>query len=127
MLFDKRDENDAPFSPEVAAVAMALQYEDQCPRLLLTVWPQIVESVRTRAQPPAVRALRSDDERVWVLAPEFESGRNIRGGLVLVSGTVEGPVSLRDIDRPLNTYNVKVPMRSRLGWLEGNSLLLAGD
>jgi hypothetical protein len=36
-------------------------------------------------------------------------------------------VSLRDIDRPLATYEVVLPERPVMGWLEAGLLLAAGN
>lgn len=114
--------SEAPFSPEVAAVALELRHQHRAPELLLTVWPQVLESSKTAGKVPKVRALRSDDQAVWVLAPAWE-GRNIRGGLVLVRGAVGGRLQLRDIDRPLLAYDVVMPRRPGYGWIEAGTLL----
>lgn len=114
--------SEAPFSPEVAAVALELRHQQRAPELLLTVWPQVLESSKTAGKVPKVRALRSDDQAVWVLAPAWE-GRNIRGGLVLVRGAVGGRLQLRDIDRPLLAYDVVMPRRPGYGWIEAGTLL----
>lgn len=121
-----RDESnrapEAVFSPEVAAVALELRHQQRAPSLLLTVWPQVLASSQTPAKVPKVRALRSDDDAVWVLAPQWE-GRNIRGGLVLVRGAISGTLHLRDLDRPLLTYDVVIPRRPDFGWIEAGTLL----
>jgi hypothetical protein len=72
---------------------------------------------------PEVRALHSDDEAVWVLAPVWEAS-GIRGGLVLVRGQISGVTVLRDMDRPLLTYQLQVPQRPGFGWIEAGCLLL---
>ena len=124
-LFREREERTAQLSPEVAAVALALRHEDKAPPILLTAWTEVLASATESAQVPPVRALRSDDGRVWVLAPSWE-GRNIRGGLVAVR-SVDGPVLVRDIDRPLATYVLQVPKRPLAGWLEAGLLLVSGE
>lgn len=123
-LFRER-EQEAQLSPEVAAVALALRHEGQAPPILLAAWTEVLASATESAQVPPVRALRSDDGRVWVLAPSWE-GRNIRGGLVMTTGCAHGTVALRDIDRSLATYAVQVPKRPLAGWLEAGLLLVCG-
>lgn len=125
-LFREREQQQAQLSPEVAAVALALRHEDQAPPILLAAWTEVLASATESAQVPPVRALRSDDGRVWVLAPSWE-GRNIRGGLVLTTGCAHGDVVLRDIDRSLATYAVQVPKRPLAGWLEAGLLLVCGE
>lgn len=125
-LFREREEQTAQLSPEVAAVALALRHEDKAPPILLTAWTEVLASATESAQVPPVRALRSDDGRVWVLAPSWE-GRNIRGGLVMTSGCAHGHFVLRDIDRTLATYVVQVPKRPLAGWLEAGLLLVCGE
>lgn len=123
-LFREPEQAADGLSPEVAAVALALRHEDQCPPLLLAIWPDLLKAAQTPARPPAIRALRSDDDAVWVLAPQWE-GRNIRGGLVAVRGQLSGPVILRELDRPLIRHEVRLPRRKGFGWIEAD-LLLAG-
>jgi hypothetical protein len=59
-----------------------------------------------------------------VLAPTWEGG-NIRGGLVGCHGLNAGTITIRDLDRQLLTWTVKVPQRNHGGWIEAD-LLLAG-
>lgn len=125
-LFREREKQQAQLMPEVAAVALALRHEGKAPPILLVAWPAILASASENAQAPSIRALRSDDGRVWVLAPSWE-GRNIRGGLVMTTGCAHGLFSLRDIDRSLATYQVQVPKRPLAGWLEGGLLLVSGE
>jgi hypothetical protein len=112
-------------SGDVAAVALALRHEDRCPALVISIWPDILEASKQPGKPPPVRALHSDDDAVWVLAPTWE-GRNIRGGLVAVRGRISGPVVLRELDRPLIRHSLQLPQREGFGWLEAD-LLLAGE
>ena len=112
--------------PAAAAVALALRHEDRCPPLVISVWPDILEAAKTPGTVPPVRALHSDDETVWVLAPAWE-GRNIRGGLVAVRGRISGPVTLRELDRPLIRHAVTLPERHGFGWIEADLLLAAGE
>lgn len=124
-FYQEREETAQTFTPEVAAVALDLRSEDRAPRMLLTVWPQILAS-STSATPPEVRALRSDDDAVWVLAPAWE-GNNCRGGLVLVQGRISGPVVVRDVDKPLITHCFEVPERPGFGWIEAGHLLVPAE
>lgn len=126
LLFKDRSENSAAFSPEVAAVALALKHEGRCPPLVIGIWPQILASIKGDAKPPSIRALHSDDDSCWVLAPQWE-GRHIRAGLVAVRGTLHGPITLRDLDRPLLTHRVIMPQHSGFAWMEARSLLLCPE
>ena len=128
LLFRKPEEQHERGSlpPEVAAVIMALRHEQKAPDLLLTIWKDVLSSATQNVKMPSVRALASDDERIWVVAPQWE-GHNIRGGLVAVRGQISGTFRLRDIDRPLATYDVVVPARPKAGWLEAGLLLAAGN
>lgn len=114
------------FSAEVAAVALDLRANNQAPKLLLTVWPQILASAKNAEDPPEVRAYRSDDDAVWALAPKWE-GRNCRAGLLLVNGRISGEVVLRDLDKPLLTYRFKLPERPGFGWIEAGHLLVVAE
>lgn len=125
-MYHRREEAKARLSPEVAAVALALRHENRCPPLLITIWQEVLASATEHAKPPQIRALHSDDDSVWVLAPAFE-GRNIRAGLVAVRGTRTGPTLVRDLDRPLMTYRLQVPERKGFGWLESGLLLAAAE
>ena len=124
-LFREQEQQKAQLSPEVAAVALALRHEGKAPPVLLVAWRAVLASASESAKAPSIRALRSDDGRVWVLAPSWE-GRNIRGGLVMTTGCAHGDFVLRDIDRSLATYEVQVPKRPLAGWLEAGLLLVSG-
>ena len=123
-MFREAERSNDAFAPEVAEVALMLKHDDTYPPLLLAVWPQILASAKAGAKVPEVRALRSDDEAVWVLAPKWE-GRNCRGGLVLVRGHLSGVITLRDLDRPLVRHQFVLPERPGFGWIEAGHLLLA--
>lgn len=123
---DGKGSSDRVFSAAVAAVALELRHQQRAPDLLLTVWPQVLASATKDGRVPPVRALRSADDAVWVLAPRWE-GRNIRGGLVLVRGQICGTVHLRDLDRPMMSYAVSMPPRNGYGWIEAETLLQAAD
>lgn len=124
--YREREKAEDAFTPEVAAVALALKAENRHPPLLLAVWPQILESAKEVVSPPETRAYCSDDNAVWVLAPAWE-GRNCRGGLVLVRGRVSGEVVMRDIDKPLITHRFVLPERPGTGWIEAGHLLKAPE
>jgi hypothetical protein len=109
---------------EVAAVALSLRREERCPALILAIWPQILAAATKEAGLPPLRAMHSDDDAVWVLAPRLE-GDGIRGGLVAVRGQISGSVELRELDRPLLTHRLRLPKRAGFGWLESDLLLLA--
>lgn len=121
---ERRDDN--ALSPEVAAVALALRHENRCPPLVIAAWPKVLEASRQAAKLPSVRALVSDDETIWVLAPRWEE-RNVRGGLVAVKGQHSGVVTLRELDRPLIRHKLKLPERHGFGWLEADLLLVAAS
>lgn len=125
LLFKDRSQEHDPvvLDPDVATVAMALRHENRCPSLLLAVWDRVIAALRDGTSTPSIRAFRSDDDAVWVIAPRWE-GHNIRGGLVLVRGKDPGIVTIRDIDRSLITHRVKVPDRGGFGWVEARCLLV---
>lgn len=104
---------------------MALRHEKRCPEILLTCWSQVLETSENPVPPPAIRAFKSDDDKVWAIAPKWE-GPNIRA-FVAVDGRRHGDLLVRDIDRPLLTYTVKVPQRRASGWLESGVLLLVSN
>lgn len=125
-LFDSPQREEGVLASEVAAVALELKREDKAPALLLTCWPEVLASVKEGTPPVKTRALRSDDDSVWVLVPKWE-GVNIRGGLVLVRGRVSGRVVVRDLDKPLLTFALTVPARPGFGWIEAGCLLLSSE
>ena len=125
-LFSSEQKAERRLSAEVAAVALALKHEDQAPPLLVSCWNEVLSSADEGTRMPRVRALHSDDQSVWMLAPEWEA-TGIRGGLVLVKGRISGTIVLRDLDRPLLTYNLQVPARPGFGWIEAGCLLLTAE
>lgn len=127
-VFRERDTSDEELTPESAAVALELRAEGVKPPLLLTVWPQVIAT--SKAHPLSTklmetRAYRSDDDGVWMLAPKWE-GRHCRG-LVMVNGRVSGPVTVRDLDKPLITHTLVIPARPVVGWVESGGLLKAAE
>jgi hypothetical protein len=125
-LFASEERDKRRFSAEVAAVALSLRHEDKCPSLLISCWNEVLASAGEGTRMPSIRALHSDDDAVWVLAPTWES-TGLRGGLVLVRGRFSGPVLLRDVDRTLMTYRVTLPSRPGFGWIEAGCLLLTAE
>jgi hypothetical protein len=122
-LFHKKDEAEAAvFSAEVAAIALALRHEDKTPPLLLSVWPHVLASATDTTTLPTCRAFHNDDNSVFIVHPQWE-GKNCRGGLVLVRGQICGPVRVRDLDKPLLTYDLVLPERHAMGWIEAGLLL----
>lgn len=122
-LFHKKEQDDAAvFSAEVAAIALALRHEDKTPPLLLSVWPQVLASTKEGVTAPACRAYHNDDHTVFIVHPQWE-GKNCRGGLVLVRGRIHGVVRVRDLDKPLLTYDLVLPERHAMGWIEAGLLL----
>lgn len=124
-LFAKAEQEQAKLPAEVAAVALDLRHQDRAPAVLLTIWPDVLASIKADVKAPAVRALANDAQTVWVLCPAFD-GRHVRGALVMVTGWTSGRVRLRDIDRPLAYYDVTVPRRVPASWIEVG-LLLKGE
>lgn len=122
-FFREPDKPDG-LSAETAAVALALRHENRCPPLVVAAWDQVLQAATQAASVPPVRALVSDDDAVWVLAPRWEAG-NVRGGLVTVRGAIAGTVELHELDRPLLRYRLKLPQRKGFGWLEADLLLVA--
>ena len=125
-LFAERSKDQGVFSAEVAAVALELRHEEKAPPLLISCWPQVLESIKDGTKVPTPRALRSDDDAVWILAPSWE-GSNVRGGLVLVKGRISGTIVVRDLDKPLLSYTLKLPERPGFGWMEAGCLLVAAE
>lgn len=122
-VFKQRSTDESRVTPATAAALIALQAEGLLHPLLLTCWSDAINNP-SAAPTPEVRALVSEDNAVWVVAPVWE-GVNVRG-LVCVADFVHGPVRLRDIDRRLMSYEVVLPKRSNAaaGWIEAGHLLL---
>ena len=114
----------ARISTEVAAVIMELHHQQKAHPLLLTVWEDVVKAASEHAKVPEVRALRSDDQTVWIVAPKWE-GSACRGGLVAVGTQLAGEVLVRDMDRPILTYRLVLPEREGCGWVATGELLAA--
>jgi hypothetical protein len=119
--FFAREEQPADYlDPKVIAVALSLDNEGISPPLLTAVWDKIVK--REPGAMPNQRALKSDCGRLWIIAPTWE-GKSCRGGLVLMRGKPDPVMRVRDIDRRLMYYDLKLPERKGFGWIEGGQLL----
>ena len=125
-MYREREVDEKVLPPEVAATALALRAERKDAPILLAAWDKVLASATGETPPPAIRALHSDDRMVWVLCPSWE-GKNIRAGLIAVGDAISGPVTVRDVDRPLATYTVTIPDRRTFAWLESNLLLVAAS
>ena len=125
-MFRERESDDKVLSPEVAATALALRAEKKDAPILLAAWDKVLASATSDARTPEVRALHSDDNQIWIVCPKWE-GKNIRAGLIAVGDAIHGPVTLRDVDRPLTTYSLDIPNRRTFAWLETGLLLTAGE
>jgi hypothetical protein len=123
-MFQQPIKDETKIPAAAAAVAMQLRMENKLPALALAAWPQILANAPENPKIPEIRALHSDDNEVWVLAPTWED-RNIRGGLVAVGQFLSGVVLLRDLDRPLMTYRLRFPHRPLAGYVEAGLLLVA--
>ena len=116
----------ARISADVAAVIMELHHEQKAHPLLLTVWSDVTTAAQDGHRVPDVRALRSDDQSVWVVAPRWE-GAACRAGLVAVGSDLSGEVLVRDMDRPILTYRLVLPVRQGCGWVATGELLAAAS
>jgi hypothetical protein len=119
-FFAREERPNDYLDPGAVAVAFALENEGLTPPLLLAVWDKIVK--REPGPMPDQRALKSDCGRLWILAPKWE-GAACRGGLVLMKGKPEQTMRVRDIDKPMLYYDLKIPQRKGFGWIEGGQIL----
>ena len=123
-MFQQPVKDETKIPAAAAAVALELRHEGKLPEMALAAWPQILANAPENPKIPEIRALHSEDNDVWVLAPTWEE-RNIRGGLVAVGRMLGGPIKLRDLDRPLMTYTLRFPHRPLAGYVEAGLLLVA--
>lgn len=123
-MFAERNTDDKVLPAHVAATAMALRAEKKDAPILLAAWDKVLASADGTTRPPEVRALHDDTRQVWLLCPTWE-GRNIRAGLLAVGDAIHGPITVRDLDRPLATYRITIPNRRTFAWLEAGILLVA--
>lgn len=124
MVYRRSDEDSTRIDPRTAAALLALRADGTLHPLLLACWSEVLAAANEVVPPPEVRALVSEDNEVWVVAPVWE-GDNVRG-LVCVGDFIHGPVLLRDLDRKLLTYTLEVPKRpaAAAGWIEAGHLLI---
>jgi hypothetical protein len=123
-VFKRNDPSESRLAPEAAAALLSLRADNHLHPLLLSCWSDVLAMARDNDPAPQVRALVSEDEEVWVIAPAWE-GNNVRG-LVCVGDFIHGPIRLRDIDRRLLTYDLILPKRPNAGagWVEAGHLLM---
>jgi hypothetical protein len=124
-IFNRKKDESELISADVAGVIMALRHEKLCPAILLNCWSQVLAAAPSGGKLPQIRALKSDDSKVWVIAPKWE-GSNIRA-FISVDGVIRGDVLVRDLDRQLLTYTIKIPPRNAAAWIEGDLLLLVSN
>jgi len=122
-LFHEKDETQG-FPPEAAVVALALRREQRMPEVLIGVWPQLLSAARQAKGMPSVRALLSDDGQVGLLAPK-SVGKNWQGLLAVNQHPPGGVVLLRDVDRPLLAYELRLNRSDHNAYVSGGELLLA--
>lgn len=122
-LFYERDKAEG-FPSQAALVALALRREQRLPSVLIGVWPQLIEAAKGASGMPHTRALISDDNSVALLAPKPE-GKNWRGLLAVTQYPVKGEVLLRDLDRPLLTYAVRLGATEHSSFVSDGELVLA--
>ena len=124
-IFNRKKDDSELIPADVAGVIMALRHEKLCPAILLNCWSQVLAAAPSGGKLPQVRALKSDADQIWIIAPKWE-GSKIRG-FISVDGVIRGDVLVRDIDRQLLTYKVKIPPRDAAAWIEGDLLLLVSN
>ena len=117
-----RQDSDA-LPPVVAHVCLALRHEQKLPPLLIAIWREVVQQAAHPAELPEVRALVSDDQQTVVVAPSWE-GQHLRGFLAVKGQPRGAGVELRDVDRPLLRYSLKLPDHIQPVHFEAGVLLL---
>lgn len=114
--------SDDEFPPLAATVALALRHEGRLPSVLIGVWSSILASAGKALHPPKLRALISDDNEVALLAPVPE-GTNFRGLLAVGTYPMDGVVRLRDVDRPLVSYEVRLAPSTHVSYVVSGELV----
>ena len=122
-LFYERDKSEG-FPAQAAMVALSLRREQRMPSVLVGVWPQLIEAAKAGGEMPQTRALISDDNSVALLAPKAE-GKHWRGLLAVTQYPAKGEVILRDLDRPLLTYPVRLGATDHSSYVSDGELVLA--
>lgn len=115
---------DTQITAPTAAALLSLHQDARLHPLLYACWAEALHAATDTAPAPPLRALVSDDNAVWLVAPVWE-GENARG-LVCVAEALWGAVVLRDIDKPLITYRFEIPRRAgaAAGWIAAGHLLV---
>ena len=122
-LFHERDLTEG-FPADAAMVAVALRRERKLPDVLIGVWPQLINAAKEGHKMPEVRALVSDDLTVGLLAPK-PNGKDWSGLLAVSQHPPDGWVVLRDIDRPLLTYRLRLARSEHAAYVSDHETLLA--
>jgi hypothetical protein len=122
-LFYERDKAEG-FPVEAAIVALSMRRDQRLPSVLVGVWPQLIEAAKAGGEMPKTRALVSDDNAVALLAPKQE-GQHWRGLLAVTQYPPKGEVILRDLDRPLLTYSVRLGTTDHSSFVSDGELVLA--
>ena len=122
-LFRDRDLTEG-FPADAAIVALSLRRERKLPEVLIGVWPQLLGAAKNGGAMPAVRAFISDDLSVGLLAPR-PSGKDWTGLLAVSQHPPDGWVVLRDIDRPLLTYKLRLARSEHTAYVSDHETLLA--
>lgn len=121
-LFQERKDPHGAMPLPAAAALLSLRADRRMPERMLVCWDAVLAVAdQTTGKRPKTRALVSDAEDVWIVAPEWEEG-GIRG-LVYVDGRIGGAVTVRDLDKPLLRFRVKVPGPEGMGWMRAGQLL----
>lgn len=107
----------------VAQICLALRHEQKLPRLLLSIWKDVVRRASSPAAMPEIRVLVSDDQNVVMVAPEWE-GTNVRAFLAAKGQQGGSVVAVHDLDRPLMRYQFKLPTGLQPIQLEAGVLLV---
>lgn len=122
-LFADRDVTEG-FPPDAAIVALSLRRERKLPDVLIGVWPQLLGAAKKGTTMPAIRALISDDLSVGLLAPK-PSGKDWQGLLAVSEHPPDGWITLRDIDRPMLTYRLRLARSEHPAYVSDHETLLA--
>lgn len=122
-LFHDHDPSEG-FPSDAAMVAIALRREQKLPDVLIGVWPQLLHAARGSAEMPRVRAFISDDLSVGLLAPK-PNGKDWNGLLAVSQHPPDGWIVLRDIDRPLLTYKLRLARSEHTAYVSDHETLLA--
>jgi hypothetical protein len=123
-VFMPQVETPGVMTATAAAAVLSLLRDEKLPPMLAAVMPEVEAAARPGIEPPGVRAMRSEDDSLWLVAPVWE-GASIRAGIAGSSFSAKRTVLIHDVDRPILTYLVTVPAFSGAGWVEAGILLPA--